>query len=38
MFLGKPREMNLNIASFKIEFSIFNDGDNDKKHSFNILT
>lgn len=38
MFLGKPREMNLNFGSFKIEFSIFNDSDNDKKHSFNILT
>ncbi|CAD8095313.1 unnamed protein product [Paramecium primaurelia] len=38
MFLGKPREMNLNFQSFKIEFSIFNDSDNDKKHSFNILT
>ncbi|CAK93669.1 unnamed protein product (macronuclear) [Paramecium tetraurelia] len=38
MFLGKPREMNLNFASFKIEFSIFNDSDNEKKNSFNILT
>ncbi|CAK93873.1 unnamed protein product (macronuclear) [Paramecium tetraurelia] len=37
-FLGKPREVKLNFAIFRIEFSIFNDSDADKKHSFNILT
>ncbi|CAD8106192.1 unnamed protein product [Paramecium sonneborni] len=38
MFLGKPRKTNLYFGSFKIEFSIFNDSENQKNNSFHILT
>lgn len=31
LFLGKPRDMNLNFHSFKIEFSLFDEADPDRK-------
>lgn len=37
-YLGKPRDIKLYFTSFKIEFNILNDSDNEKKHSVNKLS